>query len=565
MSGQLALIADMSRDFAASLDLEKTLGRALERITDLLGAEGGALFLLDEGSGRLTCHASIGATDITGLSLRGDQGIVSRSVQSGEPEIVRDATKDPHFAGGFDAQTGFRTRSVLCAPMSVKEQKIGAIELVNKRSRDGLFSTADLHLLQVLASSAALAILNARMSEALVEQERMRRELELAAEIQRSLLPEPEAEEFPIHGLNVAARKVSGDFFDFFRLPDGRIYFALGDVSGKGINAALLVSKVASVFRCLGRRIHQPGRLLDRLNDEISETATRGMFVTMVGGLFDPGTGRVRLANAGHEPPLLFAGDGSVKAFPADAPPIGIWPLTDGSGFPETEIDLAGGALFVFSDGLTEGLLEDGTQLGSEGLRALLESSRDLPMGKRLNDIIGRVHRPGAELRDDITILAVRDGRRTGAAGPPAPARREDGLAGAHLVEVRFPSRADRLKLGRSLVRSVAQALGCSLETTHDLVLAVDEACQNVIRHAYRGSADGILELRLERDGDDLVVLIRDHAEPMDPASLRPRAAKEARGGGLGVRFIQEIMDEVVILPTPPDGGNLLKLVKRIA
>lgn len=567
ISSQLALIADMSRDFAVSLDLEATLRHALNRIADLVGAEGGALFLLEEETDTLLCHASVGPTDITGLSLRRDQGIVGRSVESGAPEIVRDVAKDPHFAKTVDAQTGFTTRSILCAPMSVKEQKIGAIELVNKRSGDGLFSEADLHMLQVLATSAALAILNARMAEALVEQERVRRELQLAAEIQRNLLPEPEGEDFPIHGRNVPARKVSGDFFDFFTLPDGRVYFTLGDASGKGINAALLVSKAASVFRCLGRTVHDPGRLLKLVNDEISETATRGMFVTMVGGLYDPHTGKVRLANAGHEPPLHFAKDGTITAFQADAPPIGISPLLVGDhDFPEIEIDLDGGTLFIFTDGVTEGYLEDGSLMEVEGLRTMLEGSQGNPLTERLKAVTDRLARPGVELHDDITILAVTDSHRPPLSGAdetdPVP---EKAGAGERLIKVAFPSKPDRLKLGRSIVRTVAQTSGCSRDTTHDLVLAVDEACQNIIRHAYKGSPDGMMELEIDRDGDSLVILIRDYAEPIDPSKVKPRDLDDVRPGGLGTHFIKEAMDEVAFLPTPSGGGNLLKLVKRIA
>ena len=202
----LELLAAMSQDFVDSGDIQETLTRALTRITNYMDAEGGALFLLDSAGKILQCSASTGPVSLTGLSLRSDEGIVGRCVQSNAAEIVRDVSKDPHFFQGADDKTGFETRSLMCAPMSVKDEKIGAIEVVNKRSRDGLFENTDLHLLQVLSSSAGLALMNARMAEALVEQERVRREMELAAEIQRSLLPESQNSSFPIHGVNVPAR-----------------------------------------------------------------------------------------------------------------------------------------------------------------------------------------------------------------------------------------------------------------------------------------------------------------------------------------------------------------------
>ncbi|MBT4219260.1 MAG: GAF domain-containing protein, partial [Rhodospirillaceae bacterium] len=238
ISGHLELLSDMGQDFATSLDIDETLRHGLQRIADYVGAEGGALFLLDESGEMLECTACVGPTEIVGLKLGSSEGIVGRSVQENTGEIVRDVSKDPNFKTEVDAESGFTTRSILCAPLSVKDERIGAIELVNKTSGDGLFDDNDLFFLQSLASSAALAILNARMAEALVEQERVKRELELAAEIQRSLLPDEKGEEYPVHGVNCPARTVSGDFYDYFPLPDGRIYFNLGDVSGKGMNAA---------------------------------------------------------------------------------------------------------------------------------------------------------------------------------------------------------------------------------------------------------------------------------------------------------------------------------------
>lgn len=412
ISDQLQLLADMGQDFAASMDIEATVARALERITAHMNAVGGALFLLDPGEETITCRACVGPSNITGLTLKADQGIVGRCVQNNVGEIVRDVTKDPNWASQVDEESGFTTRSILCAPMSVKNQRIGAIEMVNKQGDDGLFTDSDLYMLQALTSSAALATLNARMAAAMVEQERVRRELELAAEIQRSLLPSGDDPDFPVHGINRPARMVSGDFYDFFSLPDGRIFFNLGDVSGKGMNAALLMAKTASLFHCLGKTVHEPGRLLGEINAEICETATRGMFVTMLAGVYDPVRGTVRIANAGHEPPLLYRADDTFESFPAEAPPLGIVPAPpDVDMFPETEIGLDGGALYVFSDGVTEGYLPSGGVLEVAGLQQLIRDGKGRPLAERLEDIVGRFERGDAGLRDDLTLLVIEDRR----------------------------------------------------------------------------------------------------------------------------------------------------------
>ena len=317
----LEFLAVIGHDFASSLDIGDTLNKALNRIVNYMDAEAASLFLLEDDERELTCRACFGPVNITGLRLAADAGVVGRSVQENSSQIVRDVRNDPDFARSVDDRTGFITRSILCAPLSVKDRRVGAIELINKHGGDGLFSDQDRHGLQVLASSAALAIINTRLTAQLIEQEKVRRELELAADIQRNLLPRRGPTDYSVGGINVPARGVSGDFFDIFELDDGRICFNVGDVSGKGINAALLMAKTSSLYHCLGKTIHDPGKLLGLINDEICETGTRGMFVTMVGGVYQPATGSIRFANAGHEPPLHFTSGGEFEAYVADAPP----------------------------------------------------------------------------------------------------------------------------------------------------------------------------------------------------------------------------------------------------
>lgn len=563
----LELLAEMGRSFASNGDLNEALYKAVDQITEMVNAEGGALFLIDDTGAYLDCLACVGPTEITGLRLSHDQGIVGNSVQTNEGRIVRDVSQDPNFHQGVDEQTGHTTKSILCAPMSVKGDRIGAIELINKRTNDGLFDNNDLNLLQALASSAALAILNARMSAALVEQERVKRELELAAEIQRSLLPEDGESDFPIKGVNLPARTVSGDFYDFYPLDDGRIAFTLGDVSGKGMNAALLMAKTASLLRCLGKSIKEPGRLLAIVNDEICETATRGMFVTLVHGVYDPACGYVRLANAGHEPPLILSKDGAFKAIDAEAPPLGIAPSMLGAeSFPETDFNLNDGKLFVFTDGVTEGYIAKGEELGVDGLKAIL-TDPDMPtMAEMLSSIAAKIGGFGTALRDDVTIIGIDDElaahtlRTPGLESKPSTTE----LLGEELMRLRVSARANRLRLIRNAVRETSEFCGFSEIDVGDIVMAVDEACQNVIRHAYGGECDGDISIELRQRSDAMIIIIRDFADPVDVSKIKPRDIDDIRPGGLGTYLIQQVMDEVDFLPPPIDGGNLLRLVKKI-
>jgi phosphoserine phosphatase RsbU/P len=563
----LELLADMGRDFASNQDLEATLRRAVERITDYVDAEAGALFMLSPCGQKLQCDACIGPVEISGLQIAADQGIVGFCVQRDTGRIVRDVANDPDFNASVDNETGFKTRSILCAPMSVKGEKIGAIELINKRGGDGLFDDNDLYLLQALSFSAALAVLNARMAAELVEQERVKRELELAAEIQRSLLPVEKESDFPVKGVNLPARVVSGDFYDFYPLDDGRVAFTLGDVSGKGMNAALMMAKTASLLRCLGKSIKEPGRLLTLVNEEVCETATRGMFVTLVHGVYDPESGHVRLANAGHEPPLIVDREGNYRAIEAEAPPLGISPaLLDEDGFPETEFYLDGGRLFVFTDGVTEGYIADGVELGIDGLKAIIANASSGSVQSVLDQVRTSIGGEGRILRDDVTLLAIDDGTAVHTNSSPKGAA-EPGATnapGEKIFQLRVTAKANRLRLIRNAVRETASFCGFSQTDTADIVLAVDEACQNVIRHAYGSEGEGDIAIEIRHRPDAMILTLRDFADPVDISKIKPRDLDDLRPGGLGTHLISEVMDEVDFLPPPIDGGNLLRLVKKI-
>jgi len=548
----------MSGHLAVTINLGETIQKALDLIVKFVGAEGGALFLFDENNFVLTCKASAGPVDIRGISVHSGEGIVGQCVTENASRMVRDVSEDPNFDHTIDDATGFRTHSILCTPMTVNGHKLGAVELVNKRTDDGLFSETDLLMLQTLASAAALAINNAHMAEELVEQERVSRELELATEMQRSLLPTAPADTYPISGINLPAYEMSGDFYDFFELGDGRIYFSLGDVSGKGMDAALLMSKTASLFRCLGKTIHEPGQLLATINRELCETAIHGMFVTMVCGLLNPRTGDIRLANTGHEPPLIHSRAGNFTALPASTPPLGILPLeASESGIREEHFNLNGGTLYIFTDGVTEGTLEDGSQLGSDGFQEIVQERSDLPIAERIAAVVSVLSDTGRKRHDDITLLAIQDMR---AAQGELASVNEAGLVTSH----RFPARADALTTVREVVNKACSDCGCTPDTATDIIIAVGEACQNVVRHAYRDEEEGEATLDIYCKDGIIEFRLHDSARPVDLEKLKPKWPDKLAPGGLGICLIHDIMDEVEYIPTPDGRGNLLRMVKSI-
>jgi sigma-B regulation protein RsbU (phosphoserine phosphatase) len=557
ISGHLELLSKMSGHLAVTLNIEETIQKALDLIVQFVQAEGGALFLLDNKTAKLVCKASAGPVDIRGITIGAGEGIVGQCVADNSSRIVRDVSRDPDFDHTVDDTTGFITRSILCATMSVHDTRIGAIELVNKRSEGGLFTDTDLLMLQTLAAAAALAIHNAHLAEDMVEQERVSRELELATEMQRSLLPASRPATFPVCGVNLPAYEMSGDFYDFFEVDGGRIYFGLGDVSGKGMDAALLMSKTASLFRCLGKTILEPAVLLATINRELCETAIHGMFVTMVCGILDPATGAIHMANAGHEPPLVHGLDGSFTPIPASAPPLGIMALDAGvDGISALTFNLNGGALYVFTDGVTEGILEDDSRLGVEGFREIIRERSELAPQERINAVVSILNDTGRRRHDDITLLAVSD-----------PARHLKAKATGTtnlLVRHTFQARPDALHDVREVVSRACEACGCSHALATDLIIAVGEACQNVVRHAYKDTDDGEATLEIRCKGGIIEFRLQDSAPSVDTDKLKPEWPEDPGSGGMGICLIHDIMDEVEYLHLKPGKGNLLRMVKHI-
>jgi sigma-B regulation protein RsbU (phosphoserine phosphatase) len=557
LTDPLEFAAALSRSFAQTQDIDATVREALSQIVKLLRVEAGAIFLLDELKANLICRASVGPVDVTGLSVPNGSGIVGRAVTEDRIQVVEHAYEDQRFFAEADRKTGFVTRSILCAPMGVAHTVIGAVEVLNKQNGKP-FNAEDQNLLRVMAASAALAISNARMADRLVAQERLQREVELAAEIQRHLLPTEDNDASPICGLVRPIQEVSGDFYDHFELPDGTIAFAIGDVSGKGLNASLLMSQTASLFRCLGKTVRDPARLMSILNREICATVSRGMFVTMVSGLYDPATGHLRFANAGHIPPLLRRPNQRSVEMPADSPPLGILP---GSKYETEEVNLEGAQFILCTDGVTEFRFGD-EELGTQGLDLLLDTARGQPLLQRLNAVVDELQRAGWRSRDDLTLLAIDDSMAARSVEQRAESERATPDSSDFLFGLSFPADPKRLKLVRPAIRAAAEACGFDENETDDVLLAAGEAIENIIVHAY-GNRRGEIALAVHRMPDGLMLRIRDFAPNVDPAKIQPRKLEDVRPGGLGTHFIRAVMDDASFIPLPDGEGNLLELVKR--
>lgn len=563
----LDLVAELIEAFAGSEDLDATLAAALARIADALDADAAGLFLLDgdfgDADAKLVCRACVGPIDVTGLELTASIGIPGRALTRNRTELVADAARDPDVLAPATIGIDYEIRSMICAPLSHRDERYGVVELLNPRDGSRLFSPRDAELLGLLATAAAIAIRNARLTEALLAQNRLRQELEMAAEVQRNLLPPTPEADAPVQGLNRPARGVSGDFYDVLRLADGRIAFALADVSGKGLNAALIMVKAATLFRSIAKRVHEPGLLLSRIETELCETMAFGMFVTMVVGVYDPATHEIRLANAGHLPPLKRGADGSFEEFPAADPPLGIQCRLDNNRYRETTFSIEGGCLYLYTDGASEARDGDGQMIGADGIRALIQRHAGDAPGTRLKAIADAL---GDEVRDDLTLLVIEDSEA--AAERVQPRGRLRGVA--DLVAQTIPAEAAQLKVVRRLVEAASREAGASVEWAQDLVLAVDEACQNIIRHGYgtavkAGTRLGEkIELSIRKAADGLEVELIDYAPKVDEQDCKGRALDDVKPGGLGTHLMHALTDLVQFRSPPKGAGNRLVLTKKL-
>ncbi len=396
---RLHVLSGLTRDLANSSEPETALYARLDEIAVCLNAEATFVLLFDEtNADGLICPVAEGANGFH--PQKAGLGLILRHAVT-DPNC--DLHRDMELMGRLSAGLGVEVESLIFSLLSDHGEPFGLVIALNAQGPAG-FMEVDKDFLEAVAESIALAIRTAWGRRARDEMKTTNKEIELAAAIQQNLLPVADPLRSPVQGMNRPARKVSGDFFDYLILGDGTYPFALGDVSGKGINAALLMSKTASLFRCLAKTIDDPAELLSILNREIRETATHGMFVTMIAGVYDARTGRIRFANAGHEPPLLRLPNRQYLTFPADAPPIGI---LDTLSIETTDIDIGGGEFYIFSDGLTELACSDSERLGVNGLIQMVEVSAATPIGERLESVLAELQAGGWSAHDDLTALTI--------------------------------------------------------------------------------------------------------------------------------------------------------------
>ena len=409
LNQDLAIITQMNQEFATSLDLTDTLQNALEVIIKRLNAQAANIFLIEDKKQVFQCIASKYQSYLDEYEIPLTQGVMGKAVLQKKCIRVGDVRKDvreiAEFYFDLDNKTNFTTYSVLCSPLIAANECIGVIHCLNKKTGNKLFEESDRKLLETLSAPAALAIRNAKMAKELIDKNRMQKEIEIVGEIQKTLLSQNKKEEsFPIAGINIPAKVVSGDFYNFSELGNGKFGFGVADVSGKGIKSSLLMSKASSLYRCLSKTMFSASELLELLNKEICETAARGMFVTMLVGIYDSLKKELLLSNAGHEPPLIYSKDKKFSNFTEAGPPLGIMPKIK---YKETKLKFDDSSMYIFTDGITEIKDPGGNMLGADGFQNYIKKYQDKPNNQRLKIMVEDIVKSGKIQKDDLTIVVI--------------------------------------------------------------------------------------------------------------------------------------------------------------
>ena len=385
--------------------------------------------------------------------------------------------------------------------------------------------------------------------------EKIENELRIASNIQMAMLPKifppyPDRQDIDIFASLVPAKEVGGDLFDYF-IRDERLYFCIGDVSGKGVPASLVMAVTRSLFRTVSGHEIYPARIVSHMNDSMSEGNDSNMFVTFFVGVLDMTTGVLRYCNAGHNAPLLLH-DGAVKTIDVKPNlPLGV---AGGMRFIQQEMTVpSGSALFLYTDGLTEAE-NIRHELFSE--RRLLKVAADVSTLSAREQVAGiheavRRHVEDAPQSDDLTMLCIRY------LGQP------EQVSDRHLILhndiQQIPQLAD-------FVETIAEESGLSQPLSMSLNLALEEAVTNVIVYAYPEGTDGLVDIEAIIRKDLIRFIISDSGQPFDPTQVEAvdinLPLEERPIGGLGIHLVRSIMDEVSYERV--DGKNHLYLIKKL-
>lgn len=403
---------EISPIIASTLDFNDLMTLVMDKAKLLMDADACSILLVNKDTNKLEFEVALGlessANEILKkkISLEMDQGIAGWVATHMKPLIIKDAKTDPRFCKDIDKKTGFVTNNLLAVPLIGRSGLIGVVEIVNFKNRG-----FDIEIMLNLSKQFAIAIENAIFYKESIERERLKQEFEIAATIQRSFLPESPTlckGNLTVSAINISAKYVGGDIYDFIQPSAEKLGVFIGDVSGKGVSAALYMAKIISDLRYIAHAVDSPDIALSSLNTHLCKAnAPRGMFLTAIYMLADTIKGNVSVSVAGH-PPFLWLKKDEVRVMDIPSgPPLGIMAME----YPFTRIELEeGDRLLLLTDGAFDAKNKSGERLGFEDVVDFVKRYRDEDsIIQKLVDYISDFSK-GMDRADDLTIVELKYG-----------------------------------------------------------------------------------------------------------------------------------------------------------
>lgn len=536
----------LARSLSGTTDFTRLLTSMLEHAQDIMRCEAVSIFIPDENSGELVIHSALGdkAPMLNSLRIPKGKGVAGHVFETHKKINCENTSKDSRHYKAVDEKTGFVTRAMLTLPLLNGSSCLGVLQMLNPIGREK-FDTTDEEIGEGLAGLVTSTLLRVQDEARRIQEERVRNELAMAREIQQSFLPKRFVA-FPccqVHMTYQPAKEVGGDFCFAQQLGPGRYLMALGDVTGKGIPAALTMARATAELRASVRDLLDMGlgAWVSQLNQRMTQELQAGRFIGITFLLANTATGQAAVVAAGQYPPLRGnASDWRLVECPTQMP-IGILPSFQ---YQSHTFPIHAGELWLLvSDGITEARNPSNEQLGLDRFtRALpvgLTAARTLEAATQ----IWRDFLAGQPSHDDASLLLL-DWR--GAAPQP---------------EFELNCSPETLCEGRAFIERWARFAGFDDVTTGQIILACDEAASNVYRHAYH-EKPGPLTYRIHLEESEIVIELIDSGHHKPRQEIRGRAIDELRPGGLGTFILSSVFDHIEAEGLAP--GTRLELRKKL-
>ena len=404
----LRQILEVTRKLAAPFDLDTMLAEVVDASREILNADRGTVFLYDEKTDELVVRVG---TELDHIRIPADKGIVGESAQTRQLINVPDCYADDRFNRAIDKQTGYRSRCMLTIPLiGYEESLIGILQILNKN--DGVFDEQDEYIAQALAAQAAVVLHRVKLTDQIIESERLDREISVARDVQMGTLPTdmPDIPGYEFGGAFAPTDQTGGDLYDFVPLDGSKLFLLMGDATGHGIGPALSATQVRAMLRVAIRLESSLDDAFVHINDQLCDDLPDDRFVTGFFGLLDGQTHTVRFHSGGQGPIMHFQADmGEYDWHPATTFPLGYVPQSDLQAPQSAELE-PGDILGLISDGIYEYENEAGEQFGRKGVMRVLDGNPDAGAQELVDKIMAaaREHGGRAPQADDITIVLAR-------------------------------------------------------------------------------------------------------------------------------------------------------------